>query len=250
MPRARLALALFAPALFAQTAAFETASIKPSPPDARCGVIEPMPGGSLRICGLSLKTLVTWAYQVQDYQISGGPSWVENQGWEILAKPAESDATAGAPAESEKTNEAQQASGMRLVRERLRTLLTDRFHLVLRREAREQTAYALTVGKGGLKMKEAAAGMIKRKPGEIVSTGVTMQSLATFLAVDLRRPVADQTGLSARYEFTLAWSPDPTADASGPSVFTAIEEQLGLKLEARKAPVEALVIQSAERPEN
>lgn len=249
MTRAMLSFPLFALPLLAQSVAFETASIKPSAPGERCGMIQPMPGGSLRICGLSLKTILTWAYQVQDYQVTGGPAWTANDGWDILAKPGDSAADAG-PAEYEKRNGAQQAGYMRLLRERLRALLADRFHLVLRHEMREQTAYVLTVAKGGPKMKEADAGMIKRKPGEIVSTGTNMQMLATYLGVDLLRPVTDQTGLTGRYQFALEWTPDGAADASGPSVFTAIEEQLGLHLEARKAPVDTLIIESAGRPEN
>jgi uncharacterized protein (TIGR03435 family) len=87
MTRLATAFAFFAAVLLAQTPTFEVASIKPTGPDERCGMIEQMPGGGLRICGLALKTIVTWAFDVQDYQVAGSPSWTENDGWDILAKP-------------------------------------------------------------------------------------------------------------------------------------------------------------------
>jgi bla regulator protein blaR1 len=257
MTRATLAIPLLA-AGFAQTPAFETASIKPSPPETRCGTIEPLPGGGLRIECLALKTILTWAYDVQDYQVSGGPSWAASERWNILAKPAASDNSPDGPAEYEKMNGQQRADYMHLVRRRLQSLLAEQFRLVLRHEIREQTAYALTVAKSGPKMKESAPGMIKRRPGQIVSKGVRIETLAQFLGVDIGRPVADRTGLSGIYEFTLDWTPDRPAsaapgieaasDPTGPTIFTAIEEQLGLRLESRKMPVDTLVIDRVEKP--
>src|SRR5262249_47490018 len=76
---------------------FEIASIKPTPPDAQCGMIAPQPGGGLRVECLNLKTMLMWAYNLQDYQISGGPSWIHEVRWDILAKAARSEAPAGEP---------------------------------------------------------------------------------------------------------------------------------------------------------
>ncbi len=139
-----------------------------------------------------------------------------------------------------------------------RALLAERFQLVLRREEREQTAYVLTVAKGGPKMKESAPGMIRRGNGEILSKGSQMGSFVRFLAVDLRRPVTDATGLTGTYEFDLKWTPDrpantepdaaTTRDPAGPTIFTAIEEQLGLRLESRKTPVETRFIERVDKP--
>jgi bla regulator protein blaR1 len=200
-----------------------------------------------------------WAYDVQDYQISGGPSWVGSELWTIVAKatpPAAGNPPDG-PVEYEKMNGAQQAQYMRSVRERTKALLAERFQLVLRREMREQTAYVLTVAKGGPKMKESAPGMIGRGNGEILSKGTQIGTFVRFLAVDLRRPVTDETGLTGTYAFDLKWTPDRFAsaepggatagDPAGPTIFTAIEEQLGLRLESRKAPVETLIIERVER---
>ena len=200
--------------LLAQTPGFEVASIRPTGPDERCGTVEPLPGGGLRVCGLALKTIVTWAYDVQDYQVVGGPSWTEKDGWDIVAKPP-GDIAQSAPTEYEKMTGPQQAY-MRLIRSRLQSLLAERFHLALRREMREQTAYVLVVSQNGSKMKESAGGMIRRGRGEIVSRGANMESLVRFLAVDLRRRVTNETGLAGNYEFALQWTPDNTPDASDP----------------------------------
>lgn len=260
MKHAALIVPLLATNLCAQPLTFETASIKPTPPGAHNSVIAPMPGGGLNAEGISLKVLIMWAFDVQDYQVSGGPSWVESQPWTILAKPAPPAAgnPLDGPVEYEKMNAAQQAQYARSVRERTRALLAERFHLVLRREEREQTAYVLTVAKGGPRMKESAPGMIGRSNGEIISKGTQMGNFIRFLAVDLRRPVTDATGLTGTYAFDLKWTPDRPAntepgaaaasDPAGPTIFTAIEEQLGLRLESRKAPVETLLIERADKP--
>lgn len=244
----RLLLLLAAGALAAQEPVFETASIHPTPPDAQCGMIEDLPGGSLRVDCLTLSTIVMWAYSVQKYQVTGGPPWASTARWNILAKPAAGETLDG-PAEYEKMTHDQQARFMSLVRQRTRALLADRFSLQLRHETREQTAYVMSVAKGGPKLKEAPDGSISRRPGRITGNGASMQALAEFLAIDLGRPVTDETALSGRYAFTLEWAASPERD-TGPSVFTAMEEQLGLRLDARKAPVETLVIERAEKPDD
>jgi len=245
MKHTALTLPLLATCLCAQPLTFETASIKPTPSGAHNSVIRPMPDGGLTAEGLSLKNLIMFAYDVQDYQISGGPSWVGSQLWTIVAKPAPS--AAGNPPDGRIE---------RSVRERTRALLGERFQLGLRHEMREQTAYVLTVAKGGPKMKESAPGMLGRSNGEILSKGSQMGNFVRFLAVDLRRPVTDATGLTGTYAFDLKWTPDRPANAEpgaatpsdpGPTIFTAIEEQLGLRLEARKAPVETLIIERVEK---
>jgi bla regulator protein blaR1 len=222
-----------------------------------------MPGGGLRVECLSLKTIITWAYEVQDYQVSDGPAWVESTRWTIIATAGAVDT--GNPIDYEKMDDAQRKRSMDLVRLRLQALLAERFHLTLRHEAREQTIYALTIAKSGTKLKESAdqsrSGFLRRGRGQIEARGAQLDALAQFLAVDLLRPVVDRTGLSAHYDFKLDWSPDlpgasgsggrdAGADTSGPTLLTAIQEQLGLRLESRKGPVETLVIEHAEKPEN
>jgi len=226
---------------------FEVASIKPSAPDVRNSIIEPMPGGGLRIEGVPMKAILSWAYQVQNYQIAGGPGWVETENWSIVAKPS-APPPDGVPLEYEKMTEAQRATTADLVHRRLQALLAEHFHLVLRRETRDQPAYALMVAKGGAKVKEAVKpGYIRRGGGKIASNGGQMKALAQFLAIDLGRPVEDRTGLAGYYEIQLEWTPEGRGEP-GLSIFTAIQEQLGLRLEAIKAPTETLAIERIEKP--
>lgn len=217
-----------------------------------------MPGGGFRVECLSLKSIIRWAFEVQNYQVAGGPSWIESDRWNILAT-APHPADPSAPVEYENMTDAQRKSTMELTRARVRTLLDDRFHLALHREAREQTVYALTIARGGPKLKESAdqskSGlMMGARRGVMESRGSDLDTLVKFLGERLQRPVLNRTGLTAHYDFKLEWTPDsPGAtggDTSGPSIFTAIQEQLGLKLESQKAPVDTLVIEGAEKPEN
>lgn len=218
-------------------------------------MIEPMAGGGLRIDCLSLRTILTYAFDVQDYQISGGPAWAGSDGWSIVAKASGSESPDAGPVHYEDMTDAQRKMFSDLIRQRLQALLADRFQLVLRHDIREQITYALTVSKGGAKMTESAdqsrADVLRRGRGQITSNGARMEALARFLAIDLRRPVIDRTGLTAHYDFKLEWTPDTDQqdpDSPAPSLFTAIQEQLGLRLESEKGPVEVLVIERAEKP--
>ena len=216
-----------------------------------------MPGGGLVAEGLSLKGIILWAYELQDYQVSGGPSWVDSVHWSIMAKAPEGQKSEDS-VQWKDMNREQQGRYVSVARQRMQALLAERFHLVLKRETKEGQIYALIVGKNGPKMKESAAGGVSAPAGSIVSHGTTMHFLATLLGGKLKRPVTDETGLKGNYSFELKWATDQPASTepdappaeSGPSIFTAIEEQLGLRLESRKAPVESIVIQSAEKPEN
>lgn len=145
----------------------------------------------------------------------------------------------------------------------LQTLLADRFKLKFRHETRETQVYTLTVGKNGPKMAAAKpienSGVRLRGFGRVTGISATPLQLAETLS-DVRlngrafldRPVLDRTGLGGIYNFTLEWTPDPASgpapDPAGPSIFTAVQEQLGLKLETARAPVEFMVIEKVERP--
>jgi len=196
------------------------------------------------------------AYDVQRFQISGAPAWIASEHFVIEGKP---------PAGS--------TAGNDVARQRLQRLLAERFHLSVRREAKEGPVYALTVVKGGHKMKESETGdgITGSRPGHIQATKTGMALLTHWLSMTTGRPVIDRTGLSGTYAFELLWSPDPGGipgkgggpiaevkaaqaaavdppDPNGPTLVTALQEQLGLKLEAAKGPVETIVIDRVERP--
>ena len=260
MQRIPATFLLFAGLLAAQGPAFETASIKPTPPGGDPAVswrIGFMPGGGLVAEGVSLKTIILWAYEVQGYQVSGGPSWVDSIHWSIMAKAPVSQKPEDS-VQLKDMNPEQYGRYVSVARQRMQALLAERFHLVLKRETRDGQIYALTVGKNGSKMKESSSGGVSANGRSILSHGTTMQFLTTLLGSNLKRPVTDETGLKGNYSFELKWAPDQPASTEpdappaepGPSIFTAIEEQLGLRLDPRKAPVEAIVIQSVEKAEN
>ncbi len=266
MTRALLFVCLTTAVAQSDKLAFEEAAIKPVAPGEQCqqSMIGPMPGGGLRVECLPLKSIVTWAYEIQNYQITGGPAWMESLRWNILAT-APHPTDSAVPFEYEQMTDAQRQNTMQTLRARARTLLADRFQLTLRRELREQTVYGLTIAKGGPKLAESAdqakSGFMRRGRGVIESRGAGLDLLAQYLGIDLQRPVINRTGLTAHYDFKLEFTPERTvsrdspepisaSDSSGATLFTAIQEQLGLKLDSTKAPVEMFIVQGAEKPEN
>ena len=242
--------------VFAQTntsgPAFDVATIKPTPPDAKAGRYITMQGNNrLVVKYYTVKLLIAAAYNVSPKVISGGPAWVESDHFDILALT---------PGETRPTQPEQMAM--------LRTLLSDRFKLTFHREPREFSIYELEVAKGGEKLKESQAP--SGDPSQLTSTvypqhihlpakNASMGDFASLLQrALLDRPVVDKTGLAGRYDFDLDWAPDETqfggdvpvasADAQAPPFFTAIEQQLGLHLEATRGTVQAMVIDSVEPP--
>jgi uncharacterized protein (TIGR03435 family) len=197
---------------------------------------------------MSLKDLVRYAYDVRDIQISGGPAWFDSDRWDIAA------AAGREISEDER-------------RRMLQTLLTERFLMTIRREMRDLPVYALVVAKSGPKLKANTDGVPERIEMGVRATGlsrltgqdVRVSKLVTVLAGPTGRIVLDRTGIEGNFDFKLEWMPDaahmplingarpPEGSAEGASIFTAVQEQLGLKLESTKGPVEVLVIERAER---
>jgi len=261
---ASLALFLVCPG-FAQLT-FEVASIKPSNPDGP-GMIRLMPGGGLTMTNIPLRAMITFAYDVRDFQVSSAPGWVSTARFDVTARADRSSAEG--PDDLAKMTDAQRKTARDQVAERLRALLADRFQLVLHRETKEQPIYALMVSKNGAKLKEVKEpgprqGMSMNR-GRLEGFAAPMEMLGTVLSNAMGRPVVDKTGLPGKYDFTLEWTPDVGAGANGggffgggitepapapggPTIFTALQEQLGLKLESQKSPVENIVIDRAERP--
>ena len=270
---------LLALGLFGQSSTppltFEVASVKPSATDDRRTMIQIQPGGGLRTGGTSLKMLLTFAYDVREFQITGGPGWINTDRFDIVAKAERSAGAENPPDDPRKMTEQQRKTVGDQMRERLRALLAERFQLTLHRETKEQSVYALVVAKGGPKLQQAQAmegtgprgPMMRMGRGELSGQGVELEMLTRTLSSQLGRTVIDRTGLKGNFDFKLTWTPDPgqTAtplgggpppgadappppDPNGPSVFTALQEQLGLRLESQKGPVEMLVIESVAKP--
>jgi uncharacterized protein (TIGR03435 family) len=148
----------------------------------------------------------------------------------------------------------------------LQSLLEERFKLRLHRESREEPVYELVVAGGGPRMKQAADSLkqpqrgLRMGRGQLTGTAAPISILINQISQQLGRSVIDKTGLTGQYDFELKWTPEfnqsqaspadpgPQPDLGGPSIFTAIQEQLGLKLESTKGPVEVIVIDSAEKP--
>ena len=226
----------------------------------------------------TLQMLIQWAYGVEDYQISAAVKWLNTGTFNVEAKLDNSIADKLRKLTFEERNVEQQPM--------LQALLADRFQLKIHRETKELPVYALIVAKDGPRVQEAKPGDtypngIKgidgiARPGStqfgwglLKGQGVSMANLARELSQQhLGRPVVDKTGLAGQYDFTLKWTPDqgrspmfkgtesgqqsadgtPSPESAGPSLFTVIQEQLGLKLESQKAPVGILVIDHVEKP--
>jgi uncharacterized protein (TIGR03435 family) len=215
---------------------FEVASIHRNRGGGLNTQINTSDGGRLTITNASLKTLIRNAYGVLSFQLAGEPSWIDTEMYDIQAT----------------TNDAEKITPERL-KLLLQSLLAERFALQVHWETRESTVYALLLDKGGPKFPASSGdsnpGMNTQKGPEratMTGTAQTMSVLASNLGNQLGRFAVDKTGLSGTWDFTLAWDLQPTTDPTGPSLFTALREQLGLRLEAQKGPVEILVIDRAD----
>ena len=192
---------------------------------------------------LTARNMVVWdlirhAFGLRDTQMAGGPAWTKSEGFDIQAT-ASADATA-----------VERSRALQM----LQTLLEERFHLRWHDEMREMTVYALRVAPGGPKLaptKEGQPGSVRM--GNLSVPSMTLATLCQILEHETRRLVVDQTGLKDSYAIELQWTRDvaggtPEPDTSGPSLFTAVQQQLGLRLESAKLPVRIFKIDEVQRP--
>jgi uncharacterized protein (TIGR03435 family) len=255
--RTLLLLALTAPLALAQTPppvsappvpAFDVISVKPNKTANGTTRVRLSPDG-LAAENVTVHALLLESYRLNEDQLFGEPAWVKTERFDIQAKVAGTDVAALArlPANQRRSMFSQ--------------VLTDQFRLTTHTETRQLPVYALTVAKGGIKFKqhvpdpahpehENGSGWFDVGPGRIVALGTTLDYFLFALSQNLDRTFVDKTGLTGSYDFELHWTPDdgPVTPDSGPSIFTAIQEQLGLKLESTKGPVPILVIDHIERP--
>jgi uncharacterized protein (TIGR03435 family) len=250
----------------AQALSFEVASVKPNASPGPASLVAD-PGGGLRATRTPLRQLIRTAYGLQNDQIVGGPDWLDQERFDIIARARSGAALADLP-------------------QRLQSLLADRFGLVAHREQRELSVYALVTTRHDGRLGPALApngctldlaappapgqrrcGEISEGFGRLTVTAVPIPVMAQYLSPRVNRVVIDRTGLSGTFDAELRWTPEnlpPRAagipasqpvlvngeaiDPNGPSIFTAIQEQLGLRLDATRAPVEVLVIDRIQRP--
>lgn len=216
---------------------FEVVSVKPGDP-ASLGSSWGTPPGRLVMRNTTLKSLVMSAYQLNEYQIAGGPKWMDSAKFNIDAK-----LPAGALQEQ--------------IPLMTQTMLADRFKLEFHRETRTLREYALVVAKGGPKFGTPSESSHKgvatsQSDNQITGWGRPISDLARMLIGAVGAPVVDQTGLKGQYDFDLKFAPllgvSRDGDDALPDVFAVLQERLGLKLEAITGPVEVLVIEQAEKP--
>jgi uncharacterized protein (TIGR03435 family) len=221
--------------------------------------------GHFGTTNLSLRDVIEWAYGVREGQIEGLPAWADSEKYDIDAKV--DDATA----EQERSLSRDQET--KLTFTRVQALLADRFKVLLHHETKNMPVLLLTVAKGGLKFGKTAAvpepgdaypvppGLMMRVSGAqwiLTSNEAPLSVLVSALSGQPEvsgRILLDQTGLTGKYTFTLQWErqnlsggPGPVSDTAGSSLFTALQQQLGLRLESAKAPVDVLVIDHVEEP--
>ncbi len=217
---------------------FEAAAIHPDTVGAGPGTGFDFNGASLRITNATVQYLIRSAFRVQSDQIVGGPAWLDSDRYDIDAK------TGG----TEKISP-------ELFRTMLQNLLADRFGLKTHRETRQMTVFVLVADKGGTRLREDTESggnrlNTDRAAGKAVLTGtrVSMEQFSGYIGDKLSRVVIDKTELKGVYDFTLEWDPEQAPGETGPSMFTGLREQLGLRLESQKIPVDVLVIDSVAKP--
>ena len=226
---------------------FDVASIHRSDANDSTGGIKPLPGGNgYMVQNIPVKLMISLMYKVPMRQITGGPQWLESERFDIQAK----------------TDRPYSIEDLHIM---FQNLLADRFGLQFHKESREGNVYALTVDKPGLKMKPNTSEQDFKIPvnfgpnGSVIGTRVPMPYLCWFLSQALQadeRPVIDRTGLQGNYDFTLSFAPQrlPGATHDGadpldrPSLFDAVKDQLGLKLESTRGPVDIYVIDRIAEP--
>jgi bla regulator protein BlaR1 len=258
----------------APSATFEVASVKPAKAGSPGMFIRNDPNGRFSANNIPLAFLIQFAYRLKESQLTGGPSWINTERYDIEAKPDDATVAALQSANPDKRFE--------IMMPMLQSMLEERFKLTVHHDKKELQVYSLVVAKNGPKMHasdpaptDPAAsvplgpghGNIRMGRGQLDVDSQPLSQVVDVLSHILGRVVVDNTGLTGKYDFNLKWTPGdeeqafkqlgpgpdgrpapPPPDSSGPTIFTALQEQLGLKLESQKSSVDTLVIDHVEKP--
>lgn len=219
---------------------FEVATIKPTDPSDTSRGFH-LSGRRIFIENEDLNTIISVAYAIHKEQIVDAPTWFGKDRYDIKGTPD----VAGVPS-------------LHQLQEMIQRLLADRFQLKFNREKRELSVYAIRVAKGGPKIArstrdpESLPDQTGNGRGTMRFTNVSMSDFTLGMQEFLEKPVVDRTGLTGRFDFLLNWTPDNSQNADDPNappgIFTAVQEQLGLRIDSTKAPVDVLAIVHADRP--
>lgn len=232
-----LLLILLATTAFGQALSFDVASLRPNTLNDRIVTIDPGPGGRFSARGYSLKLLIQYAYDVKGFQVQGGPNWLDADRFDIAAR-GDSSAT---------------PDQLRLM---MQALLADRFALRVQKIQKEMAGFELLVAGTQAKLKpsttaEENPGSSRRIGQALVSNSITMATFAKFMGAYLAKPVVDNTGIRGLYDITLSWNERadqvPDAGSAGVSLISALRDQLGLKLTAKKVMADVIAVESAQK---
>ena len=228
----------------AETFRFDVASIRPAPPESRGSTINNA-RNIFEIRNFTIRSLIQYAYSIHTAQLIGGPDWTGRERFDINAK---SDHVQENEADPKRMSTRDQRG-----RSGVRALLEDRFQLKLRQESREIPVYSMTIDKGVHKLTPSASGAGRYSTTRnnnnriLMVEGLSTKGIAEALNT-LERPVVDETGLDGLWDFNMTWSDSLDNDGSAPSLFTALREQTGLRLTAKKGVATTYVIEKVERP--
>jgi len=243
---------LFCCAALSAQPAFEVASVKPNTSGDRWESVSPTTGGKLTAKNVTVAWLVKTAYRVEPFQVAGLPAWANTERFDVLARAADGNTT---PEQ---------------IRQMIQSLLADRFQMAMHKEDREQPTYSLMTAKNGPKLKKAAkdvcvestmehpcGGFRIYKRSQMWGETVTVKQFAAELTYMMGRMVVDKTGIPGLFDIRVEWTPEQFGPEPGTEVkpeeanatlFTSVQEQLGLRLVSEKAPVETIIVDRVSHP--
>lgn len=228
-----MCLALLAEFLLAAPS-FEVATIRPHEGEIRRVTVD-VQSTLVTVTAMTVREMITFAYDLREYQVVGGDAWISQARWDVQASAGTLEPTRPQ------------------AREMLQELLADRFGVRVRRSSQEMPVYSMTVAKGGPKLKPPSAFNTERSTFNAdgaIWQNATLDILGNPFPLHLDRPLVNRTGLTGKYDFEMKFkiSLEEAKGLDGESIFTAIEEQLGLHVEPSRAIVDVLVVEQAQRP--